>query len=90
MYLTSFPIHNTDSLNKQWTVGLSVFHKHYQQLQSCLHNQPRLKRIRTRKIDYKEAAFTIVLEKMAASNLSKALILYIIECNDKLNMHLQQ
>lgn len=64
--LTSLSIHNVDSLNEEWTVGLSVFHKHYQQLQSSLHNQPRLKRQR----GYKQAALTVLIQKMAVSNIN--------------------
>jgi len=68
--LTSLSIHNVDSLNEEWTVGLGVFHKHYQQLQSSLHNQPRLKRQRERKRGNKQAALTVLIQKMAVSNLN--------------------
>lgn len=60
---TSFAIHHVDSLDKQRAVRLGVFNKHYEELQSRLHHQPRLKE----KDREGESVLTCLLHQVAAS-----------------------
>lgn len=39
---TSLGVHRGDGFNEQWGIGLSVFHKHQQELQCCFNHQTEL------------------------------------------------
>lgn len=79
---TSFAIHHIDSLDKQRAVRLCVFNKHYEELQSHLHYQPRL---REEDRD-SESVLTSLLHQVAVSKQETAYTFFRIIKQHELTM----